>query len=194
MAANASREDVDALQRGFGFVTEVIWRAENRFLWEVNRLCPGLRELEHVYDRAVETMLGKRKSMNMARPDSFHVHRENRIALHLEYDEIAGHEDDDNRLQAITDVSGMRACYVIRIPAFHGTSRTLTRRHQNRETGHTWFTLTEKGQRVAEQLAKQVNKRLAWMQQGLLPSADRPGKVYVTIEGSNALHEFYLSV
>ncbi|CAM9869172.1 unnamed protein product, partial [Chrysoparadoxa australica] len=71
----------------WGFKKDLFLRGENVFYHRLAQLVPELTKMERVLDEPVEKLLGKRKRIDSARPDYFHVNRDTMIALHGEYDE-----------------------------------------------------------------------------------------------------------
>jgi hypothetical protein len=130
----------------------------------------------------ISKILGKRKSLNDPRPDYFHVFvdQEIRLAIHGEYDEARDHEDSDERLDAIATAStcGRDNVYVFRVMGDHGGSQAVCKRVTVNKH-HTYYKLTEHGHRIVEETVAVLNERIAWIKQGLVPSAERERKVYI---------------
>jgi hypothetical protein len=118
------------------------------------------------------------------KPDYFHYFSNGkiRLALHGEYDEREGHEDDDERLTAIADAIGCGSenTYIFRIKGWHGSQRELCKRYVVNKN-HVYFKLTDESRRVAEQTIAIIKQRLLWIAQGLEPcdAQGRLRKVYI---------------
>lgn len=167
----------------FGFKTKLVMGGEHAFYHALCKLVPGLHVSERVLDADVlSKCVGKQKSISNPRPDYFHFFGDGtlNVAIHGEYDETEGHEDCDERLAAIAQAADVPYPYVFRVMARHYTDRALcARRVLNKTT--TYYALTDKGRRVAEETAVAVRERLQWISQGLGPddAAGRMRKIYI---------------
>ena len=100
-----------------------------------------------------------------------------KYAIHIEYDEEIGHEDEVGRIEWIHDLAGCTdRAYVIRVQGNHGTSTALCIKVPASDDYH-YFEITENGKKVARKVADEVMKRIYWIKSGLAPDSaeGRPG-------------------
>jgi hypothetical protein len=164
----------ERLMQHFGFKRSLVNRGELVFYHRLNILIPELRHSERFLDESIiSKSLGKRKSIHDLRPDYFHIFDigNEKLALHGEYDERPCHENDDDRLNTIAEISGcgVNNTYVFRIMANHDTDKAVCKRFVVNKN-HVYFKLSNYGEMIAQQTAKIIKQRIEWITNGLPPN------------------------
>ena len=172
------------LQVHFGFKRLLAMRGEHAFYHALCMLVPDLKLSERVLDDSVMVSQGKPKSNTDLRPDFFHYFGNSTndgFTIHAEYDEIRGHEDDDERLKEIAVAAGVDfdKTYVIRVSGKHYTKDAVCTKMTFGY--HSYYKLTDAGHKVVKETAAVVKERLRWISLGLGPddSQNRKRKVYI---------------
>jgi hypothetical protein len=114
-------------------------------------------------------LLGKTKSVEDFRPDYFHLDEETNLALHGEFDERDGHEENEERLRVIAHHAGcgVDRVYYFRVKGHLGTPRALCKRITRKDI--VYYRMTQHGMRVLGEVAAFVRECLECMSEGLLP-------------------------
>ena len=128
-----------------------------------------------------ESVIGEAKSLGNKRPDIFYkwVVNGQGFAIHIEYDETSGHEDDTLRLERIAKEAACEGrTYVIRVRGRHDTTNPVCEDVYKRY--YKYSALTQSGMVVCAEVAKLVKERIGWINEGLAPEdSTRIGKVFV---------------
>ena len=119
------------------------------------------------------------KFLEDKRPDIMYMWdvESKKYAIHIEYDEKIGHEDEVGRIEWIHRMANcIGTTYVIRVQGNHGTSAAACVKVPASEDYH-YFEITENGKKVARKVADEVVKRIDWIKSGLAPDSaeGRPG-------------------
>lgn len=174
--------NANELMKHFGLKKHLVMRGEHAFYHELCKLVPELRLCERVLDQGISSQtIGKRKRMDEPRPDYFHYFGDalTSLGLHGEYDESKDHEDNDDRLEAVSASANCKS-YVFRVCGWHGTDRAVCRRRVRGD--YAYYQITDEGKRVVQETADIVRERLTWIGKGLPPNKDRSAKVYVNFK------------
>lgn len=175
-------DDIDRsrmLMTHFGRKTMMVLNQQSAFRTEIEKKYWWLLDTcaKVYFDESVSD---KPKTIEDLRPDIFYVWKINgtKMAIHIEYDEGTGHEDDDDRLKYISETSGtIGNVYVIRVDAkVTGSRGALCTRTQ--KGGVVFYTVNEAGRQVALRVANAVIERIRWIKGGLGPDDTRPAKAY----------------
>ncbi|AAK14533.1 unnamed protein product [Ectocarpus sp. 4 AP-2014] len=175
-------DDIDRsrlLMTHFGRKTMMVLNQQSAFRTEIEKKYWWLLDTcaKVYFDESVSD---KPKTTEDLRPDIFYVWKINgtKMAIHIEYDEGAGHEDDDDRLRYISETSGTTGnVYVIRVDAnVTGSSGALCTRTQKGSV--VFYTVNDAGRQVALRVANAVIERIQWIKGGLGPDDTRPAKAY----------------
>jgi hypothetical protein len=150
----------------FGFKKDLVLRAEHAFYFMLVKEVPKLAQMVRALDQSIASALeGKAKRSVDPRPDYLHYSPAANMALYGEFDEHDNHEDDDNRLRRIADQvgCGIERTYVFRVKAhLEDPSRALfVRKIHNKH--HTYYSATDRGKQVVQEVAQHVRECLALM-------------------------------
>jgi len=158
------------LKKHFGFVRDLVTRAEHVFYQELVKRVPQLSTMIRVLDGTISSgLFGKQKCLEDPRPDYFHLDEEAGMALHGEFDETRNHEDNDERLQVIAHQAGVgvERVYVFRVQADIGGKYAVCEQARH---GHVaFYKMTKHGYKVLDNVVAHVRQCLDSMAKGILP-------------------------
>lgn len=174
-----NKDEAERLRAHLGLKNQIALRPELCFYYALVRLVPELADMYRALDESVLAKLaGKTKRLRDPRPDYFHLDPVSNIALHGEFDEADGHEDDDERLARIAEQAGCgrERVYVFRV-AGHMEDRELALCNRHVHHHRVYYTLSPRGQAVVSEVARYARWCTQRMLKGLVPDASQH-KVY----------------
>lgn len=174
-------QEAQRLKDYFKFKKSLLLRAEHVFYFELVKKVPRLTTLFRVLDHSVFAKLfNKTKETTDPRPDYFHLNITTNLALHGEFDEDDGHEDNHDRLRKIAHYAGCgpERVYYFRVNACMGTDNALLRRVKGPQG--FYYKMTPMGYSILDKVAEYVETCCDLMDANQPPPPTEDGELAMT--------------